>query len=64
MTKAKDLKTGDEFLYNGEIHRVTVNEAGIYPERKIFTYVITRPRTAPLIFWFPENEEITLRGTE
>jgi len=60
MTKAIDLKQGDEFMFKGELHRVTVNEAGVYPERKIYTYVVARPRTAPLVFWFPENENITL----
>lgn len=63
IVKAKDLRKGDEFTYRDELHRVTVNEAPTYAdedERKIYTYVIARPRTAPFIIWLPAEEDVTL----
>lgn len=65
IVRAADLKKGDEFIYQGELHRVTVNEADAYnseAERKIYTYVVERPLTAPFIIWWPNDEQITLEG--
>lgn len=59
---AKDLHKGDEFMYNGELHRVTVNEVDPYNPagRKVLSYVVVRPRTAPYVIWFTASEEIKL----
>lgn len=62
IVKAKELQVGDEFIYRDELHRVTVNEPDQYgtEERKVYTYVVERPRTAPFIIWFPAEESVTL----
>lgn len=63
IVKAKDLKKGDEFMYRDELHRVTVNETDQYSEdgeRKIYTYVVARPRTAPFILWLPAEDDVEL----
>lgn len=62
IVKASELKKGDEFIYQGELHRVTVNDEYGDEERKIYTYVVERPRTAPFIIWWPNDQEVTLEG--
>lgn len=60
IVRAADLKKGDEFLYRGELHRVTVNDEWGNEERKVYTYVVERPLTAPFVIWLPNDEEVTL----
>lgn len=60
IVRAAELQKGDEFMYRGELHRVTVNDEWGEEERRIYTYVVDRPRTAPFIIWWPNNQEVTL----
>ena len=64
IVRAEELKKGDEFMYRGELHRVTVNERNTFhgEERKIYTYVVERPRTAPFIIWWPNDQKVTLES--
>jgi hypothetical protein len=57
--KAIDLKAGDEFEYRDEPYRVTVNEE-FNGERKIWTYAVHRPRTAPFIIFWPNDHEVEI----
>jgi hypothetical protein len=60
--RADELKKGDEFFYRGELHRVTVNHPSLYTEgeRKIYTYVVERPLTAPFVIWWPNDQTVTV----
>jgi len=63
--RADELKKGDEFFFRGELHRVTVNNPDPYngdEERKIYTYVVERPRTAPFIIWWPNDQVVTVES--
>lgn len=60
IVRAAELQKGDEFMYRGELHRVTVNDEWGEEERRIYTYVVDRPRTAPFIIWWPNDQEVTL----
>lgn len=65
IVRAEDLRKGDEFMYRGELHRVTVNEPDAYSEegeRKVWTYVVERPRTAPFIIWLPKDHQVELEA--
>lgn len=64
IVRADELKPGDEFMFRDELHRVTVNESNTFhrEERKIYTYVVERPRTAPFIIWWPNDQSVTLEN--
>lgn len=59
--QAKDLRAGDEFIFNEELYRVTVNDPGEKEgERRVMTYVVERPRTAPINFWLADDKDVVL----
>jgi hypothetical protein len=62
IVKAKDLRKGDEFFYQEELHRVTVNDQWDDEERKVYTYIVERPLTRPFIIWYPNDEEVTVES--
>jgi hypothetical protein len=62
QVKAIDLKKGDEFMFQGELHHVTVNEVRDGDSRNIWTYAVERPRTAPIIIHMANNEEVAING--
>jgi hypothetical protein len=66
IVRAKDLKFGDEFMFQGELYRVTLNESASFhnEERKIWTYVVERPRTAPFIIWWANDQEVQVENSD